>query len=140
MFQVFQMFHWYIASVSYGCYKSKSRCCICCNGCTRMLQGSVPHVLSIFSDICCKCAYLDVTYVSHICCKCFIWMLCMLYKIFKCFFQVFLQVFHMHVSSISSVFTCMLQVLHSRSVLHLPPAFCCLSLGVSPSSRRRLCI
>jgi hypothetical protein len=31
-----------------------------------------------FSDSCCKCVYLDVSYVSHICCKCFIWMLNML--------------------------------------------------------------
>jgi hypothetical protein len=30
MFQVFQMFQMYVASVLYGC-------CICCNGCTRML-------------------------------------------------------------------------------------------------------
>jgi len=40
------------------------------NACTRMLQAS--HVSSVFSDICCKCVYLDVAYVSHICCKCFI--------------------------------------------------------------------
>jgi hypothetical protein len=43
MFQVFQMFHMYVASVSYGCCKSRSGCCICicCNGCTRMLQASI---------------------------------------------------------------------------------------------------
>jgi hypothetical protein len=40
-----------------------------------MLRASVPHVSSIFSDICCKCVYLDIAYISHICCKCFIWML-----------------------------------------------------------------
>ena len=40
-----------------------------------MLQAYVPNVLSAFSDICSKCVYLDVAYVSHICCKCFIWML-----------------------------------------------------------------
>jgi hypothetical protein len=39
-----------------------------------MLQMSVPNVL-FFLDICCKCVYLDVAYVSHISCKCFIWML-----------------------------------------------------------------
>jgi hypothetical protein len=37
LFQVFWIFQRYIASVSYGCCKNKSRCCICCNGCTRML-------------------------------------------------------------------------------------------------------
>ena len=26
---------------------------------------------SIFSNVCCKCVYLDVAYVSHMCCKCF---------------------------------------------------------------------
>jgi hypothetical protein len=36
-FQVFQKFHRYVASVSYGYYKSRSGCYICCNGCTCML-------------------------------------------------------------------------------------------------------
>jgi hypothetical protein len=39
---VFQMFQRYATSVSYGCCKSKSWCCICCNGCTCMLQIYVP--------------------------------------------------------------------------------------------------
>jgi hypothetical protein len=80
IFQLFQMFHSYIASVSYGCCKSRLRCCIYCNGCTRMLQASVSNVSSGFSDIYCKCVYLQVAYVSHICCKCFIWILCMFYN------------------------------------------------------------
>jgi hypothetical protein len=71
----FQMFQTYVTSFSYGCCKSGSGCCICCNGCTRMLQASVPNVSSIFSDVCCKCVYMDVTYLSHICCKRFICML-----------------------------------------------------------------
>jgi hypothetical protein len=32
---------------------------------------SISNVSSVFSDVCCKCIYLDVAYVSHICCKCF---------------------------------------------------------------------
>jgi hypothetical protein len=28
----------------YRCCKSRSRCCICCNGCTRMLQRSISNV------------------------------------------------------------------------------------------------
>ena len=40
--------------------------------CTRMLQASVPNVSSVFLDACCKCVYLDVSYVSHKCCKYFI--------------------------------------------------------------------
>jgi hypothetical protein len=44
-----------------------------------------------FSDICCKCVYLDVAYVLHIYCKCGVF-----YNDFKCFSVVF--------ASISSVF------------------------------------
>jgi hypothetical protein len=62
---VFELFQMYISSVSY-------RCCIYCNGCICMLQASVPNVSSIFLDVCCKCIYVDVAYVSHICCKYFI--------------------------------------------------------------------
>jgi hypothetical protein len=63
---------------------------ICCNGCTRMLQSFVPNVLSVFSDVYCKCVYLVVAYVSHIC----------------------LQVFYLDVAyvfaMVSSVFSCVL--------------------------------
>jgi hypothetical protein len=38
---------------------------VCCK-----LLFSVFHLF--FQDICCKCVYLDIAYVSHICCKCFI--------------------------------------------------------------------
>jgi hypothetical protein len=41
---------------------------------TRMLQVFVPNILSMFSDVCCKCVYLDVAYVSYICFKCFIYL------------------------------------------------------------------
>jgi hypothetical protein len=74
----------------------------------RMLQASVPNVSSIFLDVCHKCGYLDVAYVSHICCKGFIWILLMFYN----GFEVFLQVFHMHISSVSSDFKRILQMLH----------------------------
>jgi hypothetical protein len=43
-----------------------------CNGCIRILQASVPNVSSMFSDVRCKCVYLNIVYVSHICCKYFI--------------------------------------------------------------------
>ena len=61
-----------------------------------------------FPEVYCKYVYLDVAYVSHICCKCFIWML----RIFYNGFEVFLQVFHMHVSSVSFAFIRMFQMLH----------------------------
>jgi hypothetical protein len=57
------------------------------------------------------CVYLDVAYVLQ-------W--------FQVFFQVFLQVFQMHVSSVSSIFRHMLQMLHLDvskvdQVLHFRP-------------------
>jgi hypothetical protein len=42
-----------------------------------------PMFHLFFSDVCCKCVYLDVAYVSHIYCKCFILMLCMFAMVFK---------------------------------------------------------
>jgi hypothetical protein len=47
-----------------------------------------------FPNVCCKCVYLDVAYVSHISCMYFIWML-----------QWFLSIFFMCFRSISSVST-----------------------------------
>jgi hypothetical protein len=32
-----------------------------------MLKASVSNVSSVFLDVCCKCFYLDVAYVSQIC-------------------------------------------------------------------------
>ena len=86
------MFHRYVASVSYGYYKSRSGCCICYNGCTRILQASVLTVSSGFQTYVISMFILDVAYVSHICCKCFTWMSHMLAMVFKCFLDV-LQVF-----------------------------------------------
>ena len=51
MFQVFHMFYTHVESVSSGCCKSRSRCCICCYDYTRMFETYVSSV----SDICCKC-------------------------------------------------------------------------------------
>jgi hypothetical protein len=69
--------------------KDRLRYCICCNGCTRMLQAFVPSVSPIFSDVCRKCVYLDVAYALHICRKCFIRMLSMFYSGFQVFFTCF---------------------------------------------------
>ena len=92
-----------------------------------MLQAPVLNVLSVFSDVCCKCVYLDVAYVSHTCCKCFIWM-CVCVAMVSSVFRVFLRVFRTHVSNVSFVFRRMLQLLHLdvsklQRVLHLPPRF-----------------
>ena len=69
------------------------------------------------------CVYLDIAYVLQ-------------------WFQVFLQVFQVHILSVSSVFRRMLQVLHLDvsnvdRVLHLSPHLLLPCLGISSSSRRR---
>ena len=92
------MFQRYVASVSFGCYKSILECCICCNGYTCMLQAYVPNVSSVFRRMLQMCLF-DVAYVSHICCKCFIWML---------------HMFHTYgVSVCSKYFICFILMLHS---------------------------
>jgi hypothetical protein len=87
----------HVSSVSHGCCKSRLGCCICCNGCTCMLQASIPNVSYVFSDVYCKRVYLDVAYVSNIC-KCFICMLHIFAIVFNCFckcFRFIFQVFHL---------------------------------------------
>ena len=93
-----------------------------------------------FPDTCCKCVYLDVAYVSHIRCMCFIWKLCMVAMVFKCF-QMFFQVFQKHVSSVLTAFrrmcaTFVFRCFKSRSnVAFLLPTFCCIvSLDVGRAS------
>ena len=106
-----------------------------------MLQTSVPNVLSIFRrmlQVFIWVLHMFHTYVASVlsgCCVCFT-------MVFKCF-QVFLQVFQMHVSSASSVFRRMLQVLHLNiskvdRVLHLPSRLLLPRLGVLSSSQYRL--
>ena len=57
------------------------------------VNRDVINVSYVFSDVYCKCVYLDVAYVSHICFKCF-------------------HMFQKHTSSVSFVFFCMLQALY----------------------------
>jgi hypothetical protein len=72
IFQMFHLFQTNVASVLFGCCKSRFECCI------------YMHVASI----CFKCFQVFHMYV----CKCFIWMLHMFAMVFKCF-QAFSQVF-----------------------------------------------
>jgi hypothetical protein len=69
------------------------------NSCPCMLQTFVLDISSVFSNVCCKYVYLDGAYVLHNCCKCF----------------------RKHISSVSSVFGRMLQMLHLDidRVLHM---------------------
>lgn len=55
IFKVFQQFNIFILSVSSGCYKSRSGCCMRYN-----------------DEICLLQAYVSI--VSEVCCRCFIWM------------------------------------------------------------------
>jgi hypothetical protein len=106
------------------CCKGRSRCCICCNGCTRILQAFVPNVSSIFLDVCCKCVYLDVAYFTHMfasvlseCCVCF----AMVSSVFQMSFRCMLQVLYLNISKVD-------RMLHFLPRVPLP------RLGVSSSS------
>jgi hypothetical protein len=89
VFQMFQLFQTYVASVLFGY-------CICCSGYRCMLQVCVPNVSSVL-DLCCylQVFYLDVAYVSDIYCKC----------VFK--------MFHLFQTYVASVFTWMLQLMYT---------------------------
>ena len=58
---------------------------ICCK-----LMFLIFHLF--LPDVCCKCIYLDVAYITHICCKCFYLDVVYVYKGFKCFSCVFASV------------------------------------------------
>jgi hypothetical protein len=107
-----------------------------------MLQAFVPNISS-FSDVRCKCVYLDVAYVSHICLQVFHLDVAYVFAMVSSVSQVFLQVSQMHVSSVSFAFIGMLQVLHLNvskvdRVLHLLSCLLLPRLGISSSSWRRL--
>ena len=71
--------------------------------CSQSFACFFRHMLQVCLFECCIC----FTHMLQV----FIWMLCMFYMVFKCF-QMFLHVFQIHVSNVSSAFRCMQQVLH----------------------------
>jgi hypothetical protein len=76
MFRLFHLFQTYIASVLFGCCKSRSRCCIYMHGCKRMFkcfQLLQTYVLTVSSGC---CIYFAVA--THV----FFWC-------FRCMLQVF---------------------------------------------------
>jgi hypothetical protein len=89
----------YVASVSDECYKSRSECCICCNGCIHMLQRSVTNVLSVFFRT--HVATVFIIWMLHVLYECCIW-LQWFSSVFRCFL----------VFSVSSAFRSMLQRLY----------------------------
>jgi hypothetical protein len=73
MFQVFHLFQTYVAS---GCFKSRSWCYTCCNGCIRMFYAHVSSVSSVFRFML-QMFHLDVSkYIEccmppfAFCCRC----------------------------------------------------------------------
>jgi hypothetical protein len=90
MFQVFHMYQRYVAIVSYGCCKSRSRCTyvamvvqLCCKLLFLMFHlFFCRYMLQVCLFECCN--------VSYICCNCFIRMLRMFYHGFH---EFFLQAF-----------------------------------------------
>jgi hypothetical protein len=61
-----------------------------------MLQAFILNVSSIFLDVCYKCAYSDVAYVSHICCK-------SMFEMFERFQSyITISVFRLQVTSVLS--------------------------------------
>jgi hypothetical protein len=118
--QVFQMFHRYVASVSDGCCKSTSRCCICCNSCTRILKGLLPmfhlcfrtYVASMFIWM----LHIFHTYVACVSSRC-----CGCLQRFQVLSGVFFQVFQKHVASVC--FKCFTRFRHMLQVFYLNIAY-----------------
>jgi hypothetical protein len=134
----------HVASICFKCFRGMLQVF---HACVAKVDWDVAMVVHIcckllflmfhlfFPDVCCKCVYLDVAYVSHICCKCFIWMLLCFTMVFKCFYVCFASVsyawfkcficLHKYVACVVSGY------FEVDRVLHLPLAFCYLTL-VSP--------
>jgi hypothetical protein len=83
----------YVASVSYGCCKSSrdvAHVAIVVHICCKLLF-SMFHLF--FSDVCCKCVYLDVAYVFTHMMQVFYLDVAHVYNGFKCFLVVFCNCF-----------------------------------------------
>ena len=100
----------YIASVSYGCCKIDRDVAyvamvvhVCCKRLFPIFHLFFRRVLQVCLSGCCIC----FTHMLQV----FYQMLHMFAVVFK-YCQVFFQMFQTHVSSVSSVFFCMLQLLH----------------------------
>jgi hypothetical protein len=124
----------HVLSVSCGCCKSRSGCCICCNDCTHILQVPVlmfllffqTYVVSVFIWM----LHMFCTYVASILSECCIY----LQLFFKCFPCVFASVSDACFEYFN-YFVRMLQVFHldilkvDQSVVHVAVwATCCSSL------------
>jgi hypothetical protein len=97
MFQLFRLFQTCVVSVSSGCCKSRSECCIymhvasVCFNCSQLFQTYVLRVLSGC------CIYFAM--VTHIFFRCFRRML----QMFQWFRGCILQVFHLNIAKVDRV-------------------------------------
>ena len=86
------MFQRYVACVLFGCCKSRSECCIRCNGYTHMLQAFVPDVSSVFqtyvASVFIYMFHIFHTYVASV----FICMLCTFVMVFQVYSDIFASV------------------------------------------------
>jgi hypothetical protein len=100
LFQVFQMFYRYVASVLYQCCKNISGCC---NG----VSSVCSKCSTLFSDVCCKSRYRCCIYmhVASVCFKCFIRMLQVFYLDVAYVLQWLHSVFLMFQTYVASVLT-----------------------------------
>jgi hypothetical protein len=86
LFQMFHLFQTYVASVSFGCCKTRSGCCI------------YMQVFLVLSYVCCKCFIVMFVMATHVFSS-FSWCFC------KCFsyFGRMLQVFHLDIAKVDRV-------------------------------------
>jgi hypothetical protein len=78
---------------------------VCC-------KGLLPMFHLCFLDACCKYVYLDVLYMFQTYAACVLSGCCVWLQWFSSVFRCFFQVFEKHVSSVSSAFVRMLQLLY----------------------------
>ena len=101
-----QVFHMYVAKVDQDVvYVAMS---------IHMLQPSVRNFSSIFLNVCCKCVYLNIAYVSHIYCRCFVYMLHMFcnsfFKCFLVFCKCFMRMFKVFLLSLDVCCKCFIYI------------------------------
>jgi hypothetical protein len=94
MFQMFHLFQTYVANVLFGCYKSRSRCCIYICKCFRCFFIRILQMLHL--NVC--NGYTRVYKFFW----CFISVLNICCKYFNCFGRM-LQVFHLDVAKVDQM-------------------------------------
>jgi len=97
-----------------GCCKTRSKCCLCCNGCTHVASVFFKCFIYLFGHMLASMFYLDVVCILSGCCIYFA-------MAFSSVFQVFLQVFYTYVVSVSTI---LFGYFKSRSGVAIWPVYC----------------